>query len=46
MNRHEYEYYNSINRIADALEKIVKILNNDREIKTKNKSMERDKVSK
>ncbi len=46
MNRHEYEYYHSINRIAKALEKIVKILDDDRKIKTKNKTVERDKVSK
>ena len=36
MNRLEQETHNNIARIAMALEKIVKILNYDREIKTKN----------
>ena len=40
MNRHEYEYYHSINRIAEALEKLVKILENDRKINKENKSVE------
>ena len=49
MNRFEQETHNNIARIATALEKLIKyfeIAENDRKIKTKNKSMERDKVSK
>jgi len=40
MNRHEHEYYHSINRIAEALEKIVKILKNDRKTDRENKPVE------
>ena len=36
MNRYEQEYYRNINRIADSLEKLVKILNtNEQKINSK-----------